>query len=326
MGQHQPSDTSTTSQVADDMCEAAAPSLPREEKSTAPITSGELRLPTSALIPVDNNSSGDNVVDTPLRKALHTAAALASVTVGTAAVATNYAACLESASLASSTEKGSDSSKPTEIVPEISTSKKRKATTAFRTASPKPKDWPFLLAPLTLPQSAPGVPMQQYNYSGGYPHAPSFPMPASTMGAPGTYHQMAAAIIATEVPPVFRDRPQRSGKWTREEEAYADLLIELFEKGHIDEKNGSTLRSCLSRKLHCAPMRISKKYAGKGIGKMVFLSKNHFRGTGDGIGSPAYNNNMQRLRQAEATFYKSCFPELALVRIYDVSSLQITQN
>ena len=110
-----------------------------------------------------------------------------------------------------------------------------------------------------------------------------------------------------EGPPIFRDNPQRSGKWTREEEQYAELLIELFEKGHIDEKNGSTLRSYLSRKLHCAPMRISKKYAGKGIGKMVFLSKSSFRDMGDGIGSPAYLRNMQRLQKAETAFYKSCF-------------------
>jgi hypothetical protein len=51
----------------------------------------------------------------------------------------------------------------------------------------------------------------------------------------------------------------RSGKWIMEEEEYALLLIELFEKGQeTDCENGSTLRSYLSQKLHCAPMRISK--------------------------------------------------------------------
>ena len=152
----------------------------------------------------------------------------------------------------------------------------------------------------------------------GIPHPGSIPIQLPPMGVgvapPGTIYQMTAAIKASETPPIFRDRQQRSGKWTREEEIYADLLIELFEKGHIDEKNGSTLGSFLSRKLHCAPMRISKKYAGKGIGKMVFLSKNGFRGTGDGIGSPAYHTNMQRLRKAEENFYKSCYPEIGMVR------------
>ena len=52
------------------------------------------------------------------------------------------------------------------------------------------------------------------------------------------------------------------------------MLIEEFEKGTIlDCENGCTLRAYLSRKLHCAPMRISKKYAGKSIGKHVFLSR-----------------------------------------------------
>ena len=56
----------------------------------------------------------------------------------------------------------------------------------------------------------------------------------------------------------------RRGKWTQEEESYADYLIEHFEKGTVDGcENGCTLRAFLSRKLYCAPMRISKKYAGK---------------------------------------------------------------
>ena len=60
----------------------------------------------------------------------------------------------------------------------------------------------------------------------------------------------------------------------QEEERFANALIEEFEKGTIlDCENGCTLRAYLSRKLHCAPMRISKKYAGKSIGKHVFLSR-----------------------------------------------------
>lgn len=117
----------------------------------------------------------------------------------------------------------------------------------------------------------------------------------------------------TQISPIFRNRKLRSGKWTPEEEEYAELLIELFEKGHIDEKNGRTLRSFLSRRLHCAPMRISKKYAGKGIGKMVFLSKNN-NGLG-GIGSPSYTVNMTKLREKEENFLKSAFPGMVLVSI-----------
>lgn len=67
-----------------------------------------------------------------------------------------------------------------------------------------------------------------------------------------------------QVPPVFQSMKLRRGKWTQEEERFADHLIQEFEKGTVHGcENGCTLRAFLSRKLHCAPMRISKKYAGK---------------------------------------------------------------
>ena len=95
-----------------------------------------------------------------------------------------------------------------------------------------------------------------------------------------------------------RDMVFRSGKWTAEEELYANSLIELFEEGCVDEfeqsmdcngnnaskedekkppkfkiTNGMSLRAYLSRKLFCSPMRISKKFAGRGIGKLVYMSQ-----------------------------------------------------
>jgi hypothetical protein len=61
----------------------------------------------------------------------------------------------------------------------------------------------------------------------------------------------------------------KSGKWTIEEEKYAQQLIYDFELGLLtDCEEGATLRSYLSRYLNCAPMRISKKFAGKAIGKV----------------------------------------------------------
>ena len=69
----------------------------------------------------------------------------------------------------------------------------------------------------------------------------------------------------------FRGWKLRSGKWLEEEEAYAELLIDMFDRGQLpDCMTGSTLRAYLAQKLHCAPMRISKKFAGKGIGKKVY--------------------------------------------------------
>jgi hypothetical protein len=65
----------------------------------------------------------------------------------------------------------------------------------------------------------------------------------------------------------------RSGKWTPEEERFANRLIHDFELGLLaDCEDGCTLRSYLARKLNCAPMRISKKFAGKCIGKVNNLT------------------------------------------------------
>jgi len=106
---------------------------------------------------------------------------------------------------------------------------------------------------------------------------------------------------------VFDQMNLRRGKWTQEEEAYAEFLIQEFEKGTvIDCENGCTLRSFLSKKLHCAPMRISKKYAGKSIGKHVFLSRSTVNGIGKQEGD---NNSTTKLRDLEGKFYKSLFRE-----------------
>jgi hypothetical protein len=107
-------------------------------------------------------------------------------------------------------------------------------------------------------------------------------------------------------PEVFRNRRLRSGKWIKEEELYADLLIEQFEGGVApDCPNGVTLRAYLSKKLHCAPMRISKKYAGKGIGKLVFVSK---AGSDGAAAGPASSSSRQALlKEREDRFYKAAF-------------------
>ncbi|EQC33121.1 hypothetical protein SDRG_09109 [Saprolegnia diclina VS20] len=64
----------------------------------------------------------------------------------------------------------------------------------------------------------------------------------------------------------------RWGKWTREEEAYTTRLIGDFTAGLLtDVTNGTTMRSWLSAKLRCCPMRISKKFVGEqSIGKRMF--------------------------------------------------------
>jgi hypothetical protein len=63
----------------------------------------------------------------------------------------------------------------------------------------------------------------------------------------------------------------RRGKWTAEEEAYANRLIQEFKGGLLPLTDGTTLRTFLSKLLNCDPMRISKKFVGGNcIGKQVF--------------------------------------------------------
>lgn len=68
-----------------------------------------------------------------------------------------------------------------------------------------------------------------------------------------------------------KKQPLRRGKWTPEEEAYANRLIQEFKAGLLPLTDGTTLRTFLSKLLNCDPMRISKKFVGSNcIGKVVF--------------------------------------------------------
>lgn len=64
----------------------------------------------------------------------------------------------------------------------------------------------------------------------------------------------------------------RRGKWTLEEEAYVARVIRDFNSGHLAAPAGTTLRTYLSEKLHCDPMRITKKFTGDAcIGKVCYM-------------------------------------------------------
>lgn len=64
---------------------------------------------------------------------------------------------------------------------------------------------------------------------------------------------------------------QRRGKWTTEEEDYANRLIHEFRLACLPIAEGTTLRAFLSNSLGCDPMRISKKFVGQNcIGKQVY--------------------------------------------------------
>ena len=112
------------------------------------------------------------------------------------------------------------------------------------------------------------------------------------------------------VPAFFKGKKIRGGKWLSEEEEYAKFLCLLFQKGYLcDCQEGTTLRMYLSAKLHCSPMRISKKFTGKSTGKMAYSDK---RPTHDTANNNSNNHNKSifqkhqlKLQQLQDAFYKT---------------------
>ena len=160
---------------------------------------------------------------------------------------------------------------------------------------------------------------------------PQLPQPLVVDSALLRQRQLAVAAasnIATHQPPQQSSYPHlRSGKWLPAEENYALLLVALFERGMIKDciDGTTTLRTYLSQKLHCAPMRISKKFAGRGIGKLVYTSK-----------APSLSDQqkipelLHRLRIAEQQFLQAAYPPpiaaslgAVPVRFVDVSKRKI---
>ena len=74
------------------------------------------------------------------------------------------------------------------------------------------------------------------------------------------------------LPPQTMLRGMRGGRWSAEEEAYADKVFELFNAGSVPNcPEGTMFRSLLVGLLNCAPMRVSKKFFGvRAIGKQGY--------------------------------------------------------
>jgi len=62
----------------------------------------------------------------------------------------------------------------------------------------------------------------------------------------------------------------RKGTWANEEKLYADMLIACFQVGYAPDCERLTMRCYVAQKLHCDPMRVSKKFAGiQGLGLRI---------------------------------------------------------
>lgn len=93
----------------------------------------------------------------------------------------------------------------------------------------------------------------------------------------------------------------RRGKWTPEEEAYANRLIVEFKSGLLPLTDGTTLRTFLSKLLNCDPMRISKKFVGQNcIGKQVFRRRQ--QADLDRLSTDEIERSRQELAELERRF------------------------
>ncbi|RHY29679.1 hypothetical protein DYB32_004957 [Aphanomyces invadans] len=135
-------------------------------------------------------------------------------------------------------------------------------------------------------QAPPGYSMSSSNQQQQPPHHLVHNNAIQSGPSAGAGHFASASVY--ELPPeVFLDNSydqssntsmhsakMRKGKWTSEEAAYCDRLIEEFKHGNLPLAEGTTLRTFLSKLLNCDPMRISKKYTGNQcIGKIIFRRK-----------------------------------------------------
>merc|ERR1719352_871414 len=93
----------------------------------------------------------------------------------------------------------------------------------------------------------------------------------------------------------LKELPLRRGNWTTEEQAFSEVLIQYFLAGVVpDCADGTTLRAFLSNRLHCAPMRITKKFAGATLGKSIFYRTGY-------LDEP----ELWRLRRLESLFVRA---------------------
>ena len=83
-----------------------------------------------------------------------------------------------------------------------------------------------------------------------------------------------------------------------EEEEYATRYIHYFSSGLLTLPEGTTLRASLADKLHCDPMRITKKYAGASC-----LGSKISRSLGSGVGIGEKNNGGRLYYTAEEVEY-----------------------
>ncbi|KDO25036.1 hypothetical protein SPRG_09765 [Saprolegnia parasitica CBS 223.65] len=117
------------------------------------------------------------------------------------------------------------------------------------------------------------------------------------------YCQGDVAKIAV-VPVDMSSKPtQRSGKWTKQEEKFVNMIVDEFDHGTFPLANGTPVRLVLAKLLNCSPMRLSKKFQKNALGKRTYrvpkTSNNGFR--------ICFDTESHQARQIEFSAAESAF-------------------
>ncbi|OQR92417.1 hypothetical protein ACHHYP_03723 [Achlya hypogyna] len=96
---------------------------------------------------------------------------------------------------------------------------------------------------------------------------------------------------------------QRSGKWTKQEEKFVNMIVDEFDHGTFPLANGTPVRLVLAKLLNCSPMRLSKKFQKNALGKRTYrvpkTSNNGFR--------ICFDTESHQARQIEFSAAESAF-------------------
>uniref|UniRef100_M4BR42 RING-type domain-containing protein n=1 Tax=Hyaloperonospora arabidopsidis (strain Emoy2) TaxID=559515 RepID=M4BR42_HYAAE len=75
--------------------------------------------------------------------------------------------------------------------------------------------------------------------------------------------------ISPSIDMMARPEP-RSGKWTRQEENFIDVVLREFDRQALPLAHGTPIRLVLAKMLNCSTMRLSKKFQKNALGKRTF--------------------------------------------------------
>jgi len=125
-------------------------------------------------------------------------------------------------------------------------------------------------------------------------------MSAPTYCYEASYDQESASYYQN----AFHGLAKREGKWTTEEETYANRLIDDFKDGVLDLTDGTSLRTYLAKMLNCSTMRVSKKFVGTAsVGKKFFRKRSSLKEDADSV--KEREERRKSLAKLELTFHQA---------------------